>query len=135
MGLAKAPTQSFLSWFNFSAATIAKLSPRLDMLDSPDSVEDAEKAEKGCKRWGIYDPALKVRVQTPSKARLKTDGWSGVLILYARGDFNGDGLEDLLLRRDAHVDQGTAANSSVFVVTQTSAKGCVRVVRTMTSPN
>jgi hypothetical protein len=133
---ATAPSQSFLNWFTFSPAAIAKLPPGLDMLDAPESVEAARKAEKACKPWGTYDRTLKVHVETAARARLRTSAWSGRLVLYARGDFNGDGVEDLLLRRDAHVDDGgTAADTSVFIITQTSAKRCPRVIRDMGAPH
>jgi len=35
------------------------------------------------------------------------DGWAGRLSLYARGDFDGDGREDLMLLRFVKVDEGT----------------------------
>jgi hypothetical protein len=132
---AKVPSQTLVNWFTVSPAAIARLSPKLDMVEAEESVGAVTKAEAACKPWGTYDPTLKVRVETRSSARLQTSGWSGRLVLYARADFNGDGFEDLLLRRDAHVDEGSAANSSVFIVTQTSPKRCPRVLQTMGLPH
>lgn len=126
---AKASRASFLEWFTFTPGGIAKLPASMGMLWDPESGRAARRAERACKPWGKYDPTLKVTVETSDRARLRSDGWSGRLVLYARADFDGDGVEDLLLRRDAHVEQGSASDSSVFVVTQTSARRCMRVVR------
>lgn len=132
---AKPAARSFFDWFTFSSRGIGKLSPGLSMLNSPDSVIDAKRAEKACRPWSKYDPTLKVKVETADKARVRTEGWTGQLILYARADFDGDGIEDLLLRRDAHVAYGgSATDTSVFIVTQTSAKLCPHRVRTLETP-
>jgi hypothetical protein len=69
------------------------------------------------------------------KATLRSDGWTGRLVLYARADIDGDGLEDLLVRRDGHATGGTAAEARVFVVTQLSPTGCTRVVCAMGAPD
>jgi hypothetical protein len=131
---AKAPSHSYLGWFQLSPAAIARLPPRLAMLVSPDDLEDAAKAEQACEPWRKFDETLKVSVETAERARLRSDGWTGRLTLYARADLDGDGTEDLLLRRDGHVTGGTAADSTIFIVTQTSAKGCPKVVRAMGVP-
>jgi hypothetical protein len=129
---AKAASRTFLGWFTLSPESIARLPPSLDMPDAPESVEDAERAERACKPWGRYDHTLKVEVETGDRALLHTAGWSGRLTLYARADFNGDGIEDLMVRRDAHVDHGgTAADSTVFIVTQTSPRRCLHLVRAL----
>lgn len=132
---AKPASRSHLGWFRFSKQAIAKLPPGLAMLESPDEHEEAAAAAKACSGWGQFDPSLKVRVKGPDKATLRTDGWTGSMVLYARADLDGDGLEDLLIRRDAQVKGGSATASEVFVVTQSSPEGCARVVRSMGAPD
>jgi hypothetical protein len=124
-----------LGWFRFSKQAIAKLPPRLALLESPDDLDEVAAAEKSCHGWGRFDETLKVRVEAPDKAALRSDGWMGRLVLYARADIDGDGLEDLLIRRDGHATGGTAAESRVFVVTQLSPTDCTRVVRVMGAPD
>jgi len=53
------------------------------------------------------------------------------LVLYARGDFTGDGIEDLMFLREGKVNEGTASDSTLFIVSQTSEKACPRIVRTL----
>jgi hypothetical protein len=132
---ARPALRTHLSWFRLSKTAIAKLPPGLALLQSLDELEDAAAAEKACRSWGRFDETLKVEVQPPDSAVLRSDGWTGRLILYARADIDGDGIEDLLLRRDAHVRGGTAAESRVFIVTQTSPSDCPRIIRAMGAPD
>jgi len=124
-----------LGWFQLSKVAIAKLPARLALLQSPDELQEVAAAEKACHSWGRFDKTLKVRVQPPDGAALRSEGWSGRLTLYARADIDGDGLEDLLVRRDGQARGGTAAESRVFVVTQTSPAECPRVAREMGAPD
>ena len=132
---AKPAVRSHLGWFRFSKPGIKKLPPRLALLESPDELDEVAAAEKACHDWGRFDETLRVRVEAPDKATLRSDGWTGRLVLYARADIDGDGLEDLLVRRDGHATGGTAAEARVFVVTQLSPTGCTRVVRAMGAPD
>jgi len=89
------------------------------------------KADKRCQRWGRYDRGLKLHADGPDRAWVGGDGWAGRLSLYARGDFDGDGREDLMLLRYGKLDEGTASDKSLFIVTQTSRRGCPRIVRAL----
>lgn len=132
---AKPATRSFLGWFRMAKPEISKLPPGLAMLDGLDEEDEAAAAAKACRGWGKFDASLKIRTKTPAEATLRSDGWTGRLVLYARADIDGDGLEDLLLRRDAHATGGSAALSQVFVVTQSSLGGCSTIVRSMGGPD
>jgi len=132
---AKPASRSYLGWFRISKQGIGKLPPGLAMLDSPDDEDEAAAAAKACRGWRQFDPSLSVRAKGSDEASLRSDGWTGRLVLYARADIDGDGLEDLLLRRDAHATGGSAAESEVFVITQLSASGCAKVVRSMGAPD
>jgi hypothetical protein len=132
---AKPAVRSYLGWFQVSRKGVARLPPGMAMLIGPDDADEATEAAKACRGWGSFDGALQVRIATTDTAELRSDGWTGRLVLYARADIDGDGLEDLLIRRDAHVIGGSAAESTVFVVTQSSRTGCARVARVMGEPD
>jgi hypothetical protein len=131
---AKPAARSHLGRFRFSSAAIGRLPAGLALRLSPDEEEDVANAEKACRPWGKYDPSLKIRSKSADVASLRADGWTGRLTLYARGDFDGDGWEDLLLRRDAHVTGGSFAETRVFIVSQMSPQACPRVVKMMGAP-
>jgi hypothetical protein len=105
------------------------------LLESPDDLDEAIAAEKACLAWGRFDETLRIKVQASDKAEIRSDGWSGRLFLYARADIDGDGQEDLLVRRDGRAIGGTAAEARVFVITQTSRAGCTRITREMGAPD
>lgn len=132
---AKPASRSYLGWFRISKRAIANLPAGLAMADSSDEQDEVASAAKACRGWGQFDPSLNVRAKGPDRASLRSQGWTGSLVLYARTDIDGDGLEDLLIRRDAQVRGGTAAESEVFVVTQSSPEGCPRIVRSMGAPD
>lgn len=131
---AKPAERSHLGWFRFAPAAIAKLPPGLALQGSPDEEEAVAKAAKACRSWGKYDPSLKVLARTADVASLRSEGWTGRLTLFARGDFDGDGSEDLLIRRAAHVTGGSLAETRVFIVSQTSPRSCPRVIKDLGAP-
>jgi hypothetical protein len=52
----------------------------------------------------------------------------------ARADFNGDGIEDILVFTGGRAEGGTMGYSDYFVLTRTSASGKLKIIRTETSP-
>ena len=125
---AKPATSSYLGWFRFSLAGVAKLPAGLAMLTGQDDDKTIAKAEKKCKPWGKYDPRLKLHVSGPDAGQVSGDGWAGGIMLYARGDLDGDGIEDMMVYRYAKLNEGSANDETVFIITQTSAKGCPHIV-------
>ena len=93
MRTAKPAAVSYLGWFKLSRADIPRLPARFAVSFSDDAERALRKADQACQRWGQYDPSLKVRAKG-EEAEVHTDGWSGRLVLYARGDLTGDGVED-----------------------------------------
>jgi hypothetical protein len=127
---AKPASVSYLGWFKLSRAGVPRLPARFTVSFSDDAEKALRKADQACQRWDQFDPSLKVRVKG-EEAEVRTDGWSGRLVLYARGDLTGDGIEDLMFLREGKVKGGTATGSLLLIVTQTSEKACPRVLRTL----
>ncbi len=128
---AKPAARSFVSWFTLSPASVAKLPPAMTLAFSNDDRADIAAAAKKCQPLGAYEDELHVQMAGPDQADVKTAAWSGRIVLYARGDLNGDGIEDLMFLRQAQANEGTAADSSVFIVTQKSPRGCLQMVRAL----
>jgi len=126
---AKPASASYLRWFTFNRAGIGKLPAGFSLAILEDEAKQIAKAEKACKPWGKYDPQLKVKVDGTNDGAVDANGWAGRVTLYARGDLDGDGNEDLMLYRYGQVEGGGATDETVFIVTQTSAKGCPRIIR------
>jgi hypothetical protein len=76
-----------------------------------------------------YDPELRIQVHSKDEFTAKGDLWEANVALYARGDFDGNGIEELLLRKDGALLQGTYRDHCLFILTRTSNQGPLRVVR------
>jgi len=126
---AKPATSSYVGWFRFSQAGVAKLPAGLAMPSGENEDKAIAKAEKKCKPWGKYDPRLKLHVDGTDDGQVSGDGWAGRVTVYARGDIDGDGIEDLMVYRYAKLNEGSENDETVFIITQTSEKGCPHVVR------
>ncbi len=127
---AKPAARSFVAWFHLTPESVAKLPPDMTLYFSEDEQQDIAEAAKECQPLGVYDGSLEVQPKG-DQAEVSTDSWTGQIVLYARGDLNGDGIEDLMLLRQAHSNEGSAADASVFIVTQNSTRGCLQVLRTL----
>lgn len=127
---AKPAERSYVGWFHLSPERVAKLPPDMTLYFSEDEQQEIANAAKKCQPLGAYDGSLRVHVKN-DEAQVSTDAWSGRIVLYARGDLNGDGIEDLLLLRQAQATDGTAADSTLFIVSQTSPRGCLKTIGTL----
>jgi len=121
--------KSFLGWFRFSRPGVARLPARFEPVFVDGDERGLARAERRCKSWGRYDRRLKLQVEGGDHGWVGGGGWAGRLSVYARGDFDGDGLEDLMLLRYAKIDGGSASDRSLFIVTQTARRACPRIVR------
>lgn len=130
---AKPASKSYIGWFKFSRAGILRLPAGVTPSFQKDETKRVAKAAVDCTPLGSYDRRLTLDIDFDYKqADLTGDGWTGHIFLYARGDLNGDGIEDLLFERDAAVladDIDFAhATQELFIVTQTSVKACPQIV-------
>jgi hypothetical protein len=92
-------------------------------------LKNGSAAAKLVDRLTSPDPELKIHVHSKDEFMAKDDGWEATVSLYARGDFDGNGIEELLLRRDGTLLEGTYRNHSLFILTRSSNHGPLRVVR------
>ena len=105
------------------------LPPQLGMYLDPAVAAAAEAAAARCEPWAAFEPELRVVATEPKRVRVESATWSAELHYYALGDFDADGSEDLLLRRDAFATEGSYAESSLFLLAKREADRCVVVTR------
>jgi len=56
------------------------------------------------------------------------EGFSQMLLLWGRGDFNGDGIEDLLVQSLDMLTGGTYRSMRLFVLTRRTVNGRLSVL-------
>ena len=81
--------------------------------------------------WQAADPKLGLMASPPPGAGLHLRGrnYQAHLSLYGRGDFDGDGLEDVLIRRDGFATGGSYQEFGLFLLTRTAEGAPFKVLR------
>jgi hypothetical protein len=93
-----------------------------------------KRASRAGRSWRALDKKLSF-AETPADERARRmlrfqgDGVGGVLEWWAAGDVDGDGMEDLLVHRVGGPDGGTLQVLDLFVLTRTTPKGVLRVIK------
>ncbi len=71
-----------------------------------------------------FEPVIGVTVTSDEKIKIWTIEWVVILTILARGDFNGDGLDDLLVLANGGGTVGTWGGAEMFLLTR-DAPGAV----------
>jgi hypothetical protein len=128
---AQPATSSLIDDFRLDRHAADKLPPQLALPVAREEVARVRKAAAACRSLKMLEPSTTTTVQSANKITFEAKGWEADVIEYARGDFDGDGFEDLLLRRDGSVKGGSYSRTNVFLLTRTPKDKCLRVVRQM----
>lgn len=66
------------------------------------------------------------KLRIPEEVRYDSEGSSDTVSILARADFNGDGLEDLMIKMVSWARGGTLVSTNAFIVTRASPNGVMR---------
>ncbi|MCP3144950.1 hypothetical protein [Pyxidicoccus xibeiensis] len=96
-------------------------------------VEEHARAGREGKTWSDIDPKVRFEPHPDRATALQVEGdmESGVLELCARGDFNGDGIEDAILDRNMRPEGGSLVDMTTFLVTRTRPGGVLTLLERM----
>jgi hypothetical protein len=122
------PKTSFIRDFRFDANAPRYLPAELATALSEGESRAAQLADRQGLAWQEYQPNLKVQALSdhitvqngPERTRLE---------IYARGDFNHDDIEDMLMRDDSSVTGGTYSNSRLFLLTRTAPNTKLKILK------
>jgi hypothetical protein len=103
---------------------------------SPDETELVARASREGLTWSRVDKKVRFAPNPDRKEELRVagDGVAGSLERWALGDFNGDGLEDVIVVRSMGPDGGSAFDLAAFLLTRTQPGGPVTVLERMELP-
>jgi len=117
---AKPSRVSYVRGFKLNEAALDRLPPFL----SPDAPDDeAAEAERKGLSWKKFKPGLKVVGKGADWITVNEDNWHITLELKAFGDFNGDGVEDVLLFKSDYALEGTMRGYWPVILTRVTAGG------------
>jgi hypothetical protein len=112
------------------AAVLEAIAPaRFFLAISDDAEAEVRKADAEGKTLKQFSPDTRFRAGNGLSARIDDDGARQDVKLLARGDFDGDGLDDWLLRIDSSLEQGSYGDSRLWLVTRSRDSGPLRVLK------
>jgi hypothetical protein len=116
--MAKPARISHVARFRLSENPLSVLPPTLGPIISGDTRDRVEQGIAEGKRWAELFPGTMIESAKPTEVRLNHEGHVVILTLVAWGDFNGDGVEDMLVYRASHVVEGTLRHYGHVVLTR-----------------
>lgn len=115
---AKPSRVSYLSGFRFDEQSLRILPPTMGIHVSDESVQSARAAETKGKSWADTDPGARIKPYGLFAATVRGKDFIEKLEIEARGDFNADGIEDIVIRTGDALIEGTYRSSRVFILTR-----------------
>ncbi|MGA3236191.1 MAG: hypothetical protein ABSG03_07810 [Bryobacteraceae bacterium] len=126
---AKPASSSFVAALKWDESILPLLPPQLAINVSDESIRAADAAAKANKSWADIDKTATAGADGPDRVMVKGEGFIVRLILWGRGDLNGDGVQDLLVQTLDTLTEGTYRYTRLFILTRKSADGKLSVVR------
>ncbi len=117
---------SYISDLSLNKNFAIKAPARFALLISNDDIKEAESA----KSWNSMSRIKKVEPVNDMQA-IYYDSTGGIqrLTLMAKGDYNGDGIEDRLLFMENSVEGGSYSTEYVYIITRTAADGPITLLK------
>lgn len=124
---ARPAKRSYLNSIVFDADLPALLPKQVAMILSTSESDRIEK-DQNIKYWSQVNKITAVDASGPNLATYKFDGGEQELELVARGDFNHDGIEDMMITSRDSVSDGTYSAIRLFKLTRLSENGSVSLL-------
>ncbi|WP_164016708.1 hypothetical protein [Pyxidicoccus trucidator] len=118
----------------FSSKALGKVLPA-DLAPAFAPGEDEQRALAGSegRTWSEWDRKVRFEPDPDRKGTLRVqgDGVAGSLTLWAQGDFNGDGIEDVIVDRSMRPEGGSLVDGATFLLTRTQPGGVLTILERM----
>lgn len=126
---ARPARRSYIQDLIWDEHVLSILPPELAISASGEAKRAAQAAALHGKTWAEFDPSMSASAKGTDRIMVSGKEFREQLILWGRGDFNGDGKEDLLVQSLDTLTEGTYRNTRLFVLTRNSADAPLSVVR------
>lgn len=112
--------------YRFTVDSLTQLPPLL-VPGAREVTDAAEQAEKRGESWKQFDPSLKVTGIDIDSLNAEDEDTLYFLTFRARGDFNGDGVEDIAVFASAYGKHGSWADAEYMILSPTKDGKLVRL--------
>jgi hypothetical protein len=126
---AKPARRSSVADLKWDERVLQLLPPQLSISVSEEARRAAELAAQRGESWPKFDTSAHAEAKGMDQVEVRGKGFSQRLVLWGRGDFNGDGVEDLLVQSLDTLTEGTYRNTRLFILTRKTPHGKLSVVR------
>ena len=113
---AKSAKTSFIPESVFDKVTT--LPAGLAIAVSPEDIAHQRQAETKKMSLKQYDKLVSLKTTSNETSKIIGRGWSADFTVYAKGDFDDDGIEDVLVRRDGQLSSGSYTIHDVFLLSK-----------------
>jgi hypothetical protein len=80
-----------------------------------------------------FEPVIRVTVKSDEEIRIRTIDWVSIVTMLGRGDFNGDGLDDLLVLANGGSMSGTWSGAELYLLSRDAADAVLFVAEELTN--
>lgn len=127
--LATPATSSHVAELKWDEHVLLLLPPQLAINVSDELIRKAKEAAARGESWSNFDKSATAGRDGPDQIVVQGDGFVERVILWGRGNFDGDGVEELLVQTLDTLTGGTYRNTRLFILTRKSPHGKLSVVR------
>jgi hypothetical protein len=117
----------YLAGFRLGQEALRYLPPNLTAVFHGEDSARAAEASKAGKSWMDFEPGA-TATGGPDSLVVRNEGTEVALRIWARGDFNGDGVQDLLVETDGETASGYYRTDRMYVLTRRSLGARLDVV-------
>ena len=130
---AKPARISYVHDLTWDEHVLPLLPPQLAIAVSTESKNAADAAAAKKENWLAFDQSITAEVGSkgPEEIVVAGNGFSERLILWGRGDFTGDGNEDLLVQSLDTLTEGTYRSTRLFILTRHKGDAPLTVARSV----
>jgi hypothetical protein len=79
-----------------------------------------------------FEPVIQVIVKSEEQIRIRTIDWVSIVTILGRGDFNGDGVDDLLVLINGGSMSGTWGGAELYLLSRDAPSAILFVVEALT---
>ena len=129
IGEATASRASHLEGFRLDERSVELLPPDLSLIVSDDDARRVETANAAGHAWSQVEPIGSVTVERSGAILVEGDGWGVRVALLTWGDFDGDGVEDVVAKLGGWLTEGSYRTTRLVVLTRPEAGARLKLVR------